>query len=352
MRPARPSVFPLASLAVLGLALPGTAAAQAQVLDIVNAGKPAPDVAVVVASEEGEEEVGRTDAAGQASFPLSILNMGKGTRVEVYVRQCAAGEVAVVLQAEDVAADPCAAEGAVAGEQCECEPAGSFIASSGPVTVDVATGTLVQSTGPGAAQQAAQAVAQRPSVASNTEDYFHVSIGMSAHYDVLTNLEEACGERVDATCETDAATPSVGLAVEASWGSTVYAGVSGLYSLPVQLAQTYPGGGTVAGDMSTWGLDVYGGVRRPVGPFWLRASAGWARLYNTIDMDGPAGSETRKHSGGRFRASASVSAPLSDGLNARIGYLFRSAFDGDADEAHSAQVAVFLTPAVFRKGLQ
>lgn len=146
-------------------------------LQVLDGGKPVPDVRVTVV-EDGERTTlpGATDAAG--SFDLSVLDFGKGARVEVWRRQCTDGRVELVL-ADEGTTGVCVEEGQQTGEDCSCEKVGLAILDGGGWVVDIGMPGA-----PGAIQ---------PIGAAGNAPPFAVGIGGGINF--FPNLEDVVGNQ-------------------------------------------------------------------------------------------------------------------------------------------------------------
>lgn len=188
---------PLAALAPIVAVVLSAATASGQDFDlrILDEGKPVEGATVVGVGDEGPVTIGSTDADGGLVFEgavLDVLDFGKGTTVEVWIKECEDGKVEYVLveQGED---DPCVDEDAEAGEGCGCRRLGTFVVGDGPVTVDAGRGTVTQ--GPAVEGPAIQEpTTEGPRIGLSRERF---SLGLGADYLYYDNWERVACDQPD-----------------------------------------------------------------------------------------------------------------------------------------------------------
>ena len=296
-------------------------------LSILNAGKtPSSPVTVSVVDDGRKVAVTRTDMSGDASIDFDMLNLGKGSPVEVkLVTRDGASEVILVPAGE--VSDDC--EDARRDDDDDCRTLGVvYWGETGMARIDVARGGSM-TTGP-------TAVATRP-VDTGIRMSDRSRIVVLGEFVNWTNLDDtACGTTGFDGCDADDS--GFGFAAAYETGSLLkekplYLGIGGSYK---SFGVTYDYGslGTNKVDVDVFGIDAYLGYRLPLGdratisPLW---DFSW--LFNMGDVETDFGtpvSESRDESGLRTGPGLDLDYGLGDRFFLRAGarYLF-----GDSDDA-------------------
>ncbi|MDX1624449.1 MAG: hypothetical protein R3199_10775 [Gemmatimonadota bacterium] len=259
--------------AVLFLAAP--AAGQEFVMEVLDDGKPVEDVTV----RDGDgDPVGTTDAGGRVAFDMSVLDLGKGDRVEVWLRRCTEeGTVEIVLIPQkslaegETGREACMDEDAGAGEDCECEEKGFFVVGDGPVIVDITTGRV--------------STVSRPLRRPQAEAYDRWRLDAGVELSYFANWEDvACSEQLgDGPCDTGPW--AYGFFGEIGYrhpGWPVGIGVDVAYGMNEDVERTFSGGSVVA---ETDFLALTPFVRLEPKP-WLDFVVGPQYVYNYTTIDG------------------------------------------------------------------
>lgn len=296
--------------------------AQEQVLNLLNNGKP-PSAPIPVSVVDGGQRraLTTTDAGGTARFDPGLLNLGKGTRIDVYVTRCVDGRIQVILVPSGEQ-DPCAEEEARAGEDCGCEHVGAFVLGDGPVWIDVGTGE-VSTGGP-------------PSQAPR------ITIGVKADAAFWPKLEDVCREGAG-SCDAASASAQIAGFVEAALirlqSLSLGLGVGGTYSKPSLRL------GEVEGDLEVLTLDLYGRASWWMGPVGLYGQLGTAYVTNEAEFDSAdsIGEEERTNTGWKFLGGAGIDWRALSSVGLRLNLTYVSGGSGDAD----TQVRVGLGGVLF-----
>lgn len=304
----------LAVLACIGT----TALATAQPtidMNIVNNGKPAADVTVSAIINGGKQVVATTGSSGRITLDTSLLNIGKGTEVAVWIKTCEDGEVEVILVPEGEEGG-CVEQGAEVGEGCGCRRAGIILWGEGPVTIDVGTGTVSQvTTGPSSAVSG-------------------LSLGASFDLRQMFNLEDVVGlvpGGSDASATSWA--PGFGLNLEYKLGRMFSLGLEGGYgSMDTELRLPE---GLQIGDLRYY---EFGGNLK-IGPpdvgqvIWPYVIFGLYRTWNKADFTLGNQTEYSLHKTRRDGLGAGFDYRVRPNLDLRVEGLYSSTFeDDDADE--------------------
>lgn len=321
----RPVALVLLSIGGLLLFHAPVEAQEQTVLIVLNNGKvPDAPVQVSVILNAGKQPVAETGADGRAAIDPSILNLGKGTRVTVYVSRCVDGEVEVILvpEGED---DPCVGEDTEAGDRCECERIGAFLWGDENVVIDIDTGTVTTGGGPAG-----------PGVPT-------VTLGFKADAAFWTELEDlVCGQPSLLDCRADDTSLLLHPFLEVRLGALpISLGVAGSYSR-LDFEQRFDRSSdpllpiSVDGEQDVWSLEGYGRLDWSVNG-WLSpyVLAGVAWVWNSAEFESafPAENliEERNENGARFRAGAGFDALLTDSFGLRFNGDYVSGGSGDAD---------------------
>lgn len=116
-------------------------------IELLDRGKPIPN-ATVSAVEVGDllsagKPVGTTGNDGKTRVEVTALNVPVGTRVEVWLRNCADGKTRVVLVPEG-SSSRCQGDQVGPEQSCECRRLGAFPWGPGRLVVDAGTGTVTR----------------------------------------------------------------------------------------------------------------------------------------------------------------------------------------------------------------
>ncbi|HUP19000.1 MAG TPA: hypothetical protein VM778_03500, partial [Gemmatimonadota bacterium] len=209
--------------AVLAL-LAGASGARAQFdLQVLDGGKPVPDVRVTVVREGARTTLpGATGADG--SFDLSVLDFGKGTRLDVWKRQCVDGRVELIL-AEEGTTGVCVDEGQRAGDDCSCEKIGVAIWDGSGWVVDIGIPG-----GPGAIQPIGAIVNHAPPLA----------FGFGGGFNIFPNLKDVVGDQPNlASSDVSSSAPFVEAALEHRVGRQFVVGTDFTYNFFDTFTQTF-----------------------------------------------------------------------------------------------------------------
>ncbi len=245
-------------VAVALLAAGPLAAQQSLVLDLVDRGKPLPDVTVrvrdgatrdVLAFANRGKPVGTTGAQGSLTIDPEEVEFADGARVEVWVAECVEGRVEVVLS-EAGGDDPCTAdvEEVEEGARCGCRRIGAFVWGARRVVVDVGARTV------------ATAPLTGPSDAGPTRGPTHL-LGIGVGISRFTNLEDAVSNQpglVDAELSSTRFTLPFFYELHPSADLPFAFGVGGSYTDVGEIRQTFDpaaGGPSLAMiDLTRWSV--------------------------------------------------------------------------------------------------
>ena len=304
------------SLAVLTLVL-FASQGRAQDLEILDRGKPVAEANVTL----GGQVVGTTNSSGTVSFNPNALNFTKGETVEVWVKDCEDGRVEIVL-AREGSDDPCAEEGAEAGERCGCRKIGAFIAGEGSVTIDIGDETVTQ-------EGAALAPGEDHSFAD-------LQIGAMFDYSWFYQLEDTvCGRPGVVSCDTDNGVPGIGGYLDYRFGRSNFGVSLEAHYASLDAESTTEDGGRTTFDVNSWQFQsalVYNVPLRPRFGWYIRS--GYALMYNDGDVSGDSESENRSETGSRWLAGTGFHWPIGENWCARTGFDLTTGFeseDGDAN---------------------
>lgn len=230
-------------LAVSLLVAAPAAGQESFVLELLDDGKP---VANVTVRDGTGRTVGSTDAGGTVAFDMSLLDFGKGERVEVWVKECEDGRVEVILVPAG-SDDPCVDEDAEAGERCGCRRIGAFPWGN-DVTIDIGTGSITSTppTPPGGAT---------PPVEVDGKDLF--AFGATVGFNYWPDFEDIAGDAPGATnVDGTTVSPSFGAFFEGGIpGTGLRVGIAGRYS-KLDIESTF-GSRTQTGELDYYALGPY-----------------------------------------------------------------------------------------------
>lgn len=301
-------------------------------LSILNAGKaPSAPIAVSVIEDGRKVGAGRTDSNGNASIDFDMLNLGKGTPVEVNL-VTRDGRQEVILVPPGEASDDC--EEARRDDDDDCRTLGVILwGQTTAARIDVSRGgSMVTGT-------AAAPVATTGGTASTDlwKGYSRPRFGVSATWSNFTNLEDTgCALAGVTSCEAD----DSGIGVKAFYefgspwpGKRGFLGLGGGYKTAT-VTQTYSSLGTNKVNLDIWSIDAYLGWRFHLGPrFELAPVFDFSWLFNSGDVTTDFGSElteSRSESGLRLGPGLDLDYRFAEHLGIRGG--FRYMF-GDSDDA-------------------
>lgn len=296
-------------------------------LSILNAGKaPSTPVAVSVVDDGRKVAATRTDTNGNASIDFDMLNLGKGTPVEVNL-VTRDGRQEVILVPPGEVSDDC--EEARRDEDDDCRSLGViFWGETGTARIDVARGGSMVT---GASATGAMASTDIWS------GYSRPRFGVSATWSSFSNLEDTgCAVAGATACDAD----DSGIGVKAFYefgslwpGKRGFLGLGGGYKTAT-VTQTYSSLGTNRVDLDIWSIDAYLGWRLSLGPrFELAPVFDLSWLFNSADVTTDFGSpvvESRSESGLRIGPGLDLDYRFAEHLGIRGG--FRYMF-GDSDDA-------------------
>ena len=301
-------------------------------LSILNAGKaPSTPVAVSIVEDGQKVAATRTDTNGNATVDFDMLNLGKGTPVEVkLVTRDGTPEVILVPPGE--VSNDC--EEARREEDDDCRTLGVILwGETVTARIDVARG------GSMVTGAAATSVATTGAMASTDlwKGYSRPRFGVSATWSNFTNLEDTgCAPAGVTSCDAD----DSGIGVKAFYefgslwsGKRVFLGLGGGYKTAT-VTQTYSSLGTNEVDLDIWSLGAYLGLRLPLSPrFEVAPVFDFSWYFNSGDVTTDFGSEiteSRSESGLRLGPGLDVDYRFAEHLGIRGG--FRYMF-GDSDDA-------------------
>ncbi|MEN8377021.1 MAG: hypothetical protein ABFS34_16475 [Gemmatimonadota bacterium] len=343
-------------IAAVALFAAAPLAAQAQptfVLEIVDRGKPLPDVPVSVreADPAGVAElaglgkpIGTTGSDGSLTIRNDAANLADGAPMEVWVLDCEDGDTRVIL-AEEGSGDPCA-DGA-AGEGCGCRRIGVFAWGTGRVVIDVGEGTVT--TAPGADDL----MPPMPGL-----DTTQVILGIGLGFSHLPNLEDAVRDQpglIDADVSSTGITLPASFEVIPPWDLPFTLGVGGAYSSVSEIRQVFDPAtnGLSMGTIDftrwlTWGQVAWyqALLKSPEGVdlVTLRAAFQALWMYNDLEIlsefsGGELAMEDRSESGFRTGVVAGVDLYVTPQLGFRVegGVLF-----GEGDDADTSYEGRFI----------
>lgn len=316
-------------LALLTIVLIAAGEAKAQILEILDRGKPVTGVDVSAILDEGKLVVATTGSTGQVAISTTATEFRDGDRVEVWVKRCEDGKVEVILVPEG-GDDPCVEEGAEAGEDCGCEKIGLFIWGGGRVTIDIGTGTVTQ-TGTG---ETAMTSVQDHSFAD-------LQIGLMFDYSSFYQWEDvACDQTGITSCAVDGGAPGIGAYVDYRVGKSPFGLSLEAHYAKLEVSQSFSGAGlpnTNTADVNSWQFQAAGVYNYGISPrtgWYLRG--GYAFMYDegkftSTSSTGPQ-TEDRSESGSRFVVGTGLHFPLGRNWCTRTGVDLTTGFDeGDAD---------------------
>lgn len=325
-------VWVLAAVGAFAIS-PAPATAQDSLdLSILNAGKaPSTPVAVSVIDDGRKVAVTRTDGNGNASIDFDMLNLGKGTPVQVNL-VTRDGRQEVVLVPPGEVSDDC--EEARRDDDDDCRTLGVILwGQTTAARIDVSRGGSMTT---GAA--ATSAVGASSAVSTDLwKGYSRPRFGVSATWSNFTNLEDTgCALAGVTACDVD----DSGIGVKAFYefgslwsGKRAFLGLGGGYKT-ASVTQTYSSLGTNKVDLDIWSLGAYLGWRFSLGPrFEVSPVFDFSWYFNSGDVTTDFGSEiteSRSESGLRLGPGLDLDYRFAEHLGIRGG--FRYMF-GDSDDA-------------------
>lgn len=260
-------------------------------------------------NEGKSETVGTTGSDGSTVLDMGLVDIVKGTPVEVVVRNCE-GERQIILvpRGETLPED----------EDCDDVVVGAFPwGETESVTVRITeTGGTLVTEGPG------------------PTGFGHlVSLGAKADLAYWTNLDEVVGAVPGlSSSEVDEQSLLVSAFGEVSVWGPITVGASFTYS-QYEFQQVSSSGAAVDGEVDVYGLGGYGSLRAPatwpVRPFGLvGVEQLWNDLTFTRGLDDPL---ERSENGPRLRFGGGLDFSLTNGLGFRTNVDYVSGGDQDAD---------------------
>jgi hypothetical protein len=283
----------------------------------------------------GTETESATNSAGQVSFPTDLLNIIKGTRVDVYKRVCRDGRVEILVTPEGQG-DACTAGEAQPGEQCSCEKIGSFIWGMGNVIIDIGTNTV---TGP---------------EETGMPGGWEVNVGGGGIYSYNDQLQDtACGSPARPGCEVD----------DKGFGGNVFFEVKPWRNFGIGVDVAYNSFETTETSEHSSGLSMetkvdteavaatpylfgYWNLAQTVSIF---STLGMGYLWNTgtvnsrIPSLGETIEEDRSENGVRLAVALGMELMIARRIGWRLAYGFRNGASNDADRQHQLRMALFVT---------
>lgn len=319
--------FAVVALAA-GLALAGEVRAQPDMeIEVADRGTSLSGIQISQFVDGIKSRKGATDASGRATIPDDQFDFADGETVSVWVRRCADGEVEIVLVAagED---DPCVEDDAAAGEDCGCERIGAFVWGSGPVRIDIGTGTVTQGAG--------QSRTGRPG---------NLTLGFGFDIRQMLNLEDVVGEAAGVTDHSATGwAPGFQLLAEYRIREVFTLGIEGAYST-METETNIPQG------LQTADLDYYelGGALQlslptdgPVRPYVVFALY---RTWNHADFTLDGLTDHRVHKTRRDGLGLGLDYRATPRVGFRFEGLYNTTFeDGDADEHVRWRLGFLYTP--------
>lgn len=301
----------LASVALIG----ATRESQAQPITVTNNGQPMAGAQVSAMINGIKNPLGTTDSTGQVTIDMNALNITKGTEVTVWIKTCDDGTVQVIMVpvGED---GECAQEGQQAGEDCGCRRAGTVIWGDGPITVDVGTSRVTQTTaGRGAAP---------------TRSSWVVEFGFDARQ--MLNLDDVLAE-VPGGSDESATSWAPGVQISTDWRFSKYAslGIEGAYSR-MDTELRFPQGVQTA-DLDYYELGANAKAYLPGGRFQPYVTVSLDRTWNHGDFELDGLSDHRVHKTRRAGIGAGFDSYFSSNWGIRLEGRYSTTFeDHDADE--------------------
>lgn len=315
--------------AALALLL-GAGAARAQFdLQVLDGGKPVPDVRVTVVQDGRRTPLsGATGADG--GFDLSALDLGKGTRVEVWARRCVDGQVELILAAEGTTG-VCVEEGQRAGEDCGCEKVGIAVFDGSGWVVDIGMPGA-----PGAIRPIGVAANNAPGLA----------FGFGGGVNFFPNLEDIVADQPGLTgTDVPASAPFVEVVLEYRILPQIVLGTDFTYNVFDTFTQSYvgiadgPSSSEIDYDVMSAGL--YGAWRpRPCfgGRLWPFLGFGGEWVWNSAmistfypGLSSPA-TEERDESGLQGTVRGGFDWSINDRSSLRLAGIYSRGESDSADE--------------------
>lgn len=311
------------------------AGAQTFDLSILNAGKPMPDVEIVLLASGGKTPLGTTGADGGIAAPVGPV--ARGTPMEVYAIECDGEVVVVIVPASERALleEECERRRAE-NPSCECRRIGAFLWGEGSV-IDLGRRVVRPPGRPGPGPFAGPPANAPP-----------VVVGLGGGIGLFPNLEDAVGDQ-PGLASTDA--PSSALTLRGLFEYTpsprlpLTLGLGGTYNRFGEFSQMFDpvagGPSTSAIDFRSWGLDGYA-LWRPAPHrddrlgFWF--GLGGEYVWNEADFvtgfDDPAGSfdGSRSESGWMGNARIGFDWFFDHRAGIRFGAAWSRGASGSADE--------------------
>lgn len=295
----------------------GTAQAQDFDIGIVNEGKAAEGVEVLLFVNSGKVDLGTTGQDGLVRVP-DRSDLAAGTPVDVYEIECD-GEVVIVIvgPGEQAALEEECERRRRENPNCTCRRIGGFLWGD-DVTIDVATGTVTQ--------------------AVTADDIGSTGIGnftLGVAFDLrqMYNLDDVAAQGDGATdASATGWAPGFQLSAEYRFGGMLSLGIDGAYSR-METEMTFPQG------RQTGDLDYYelGGSARlgppQQGPVWPYVVLALHRTWNHADFTLGGITDHRLHKTRRD----GLGLGLDYRATPRVGFRFEGLYsttleDDDADE--------------------
>lgn len=329
----------MVGLVASALVVAPAAGQETMVLELLDEGKPVSNAPV---RDETGRTVGTTGGNGEVAFDMSMLDFGKGERVQVWVKECEDGRVEVILAAAD-SDDPCADEDAGAGERCGCRKVGApFLWDGGRVVVDVGAGTVTH-----------VPAAPGGDFAGNTPPHL---IGLGGGLSYFSNLEDAVMDVPGLIgSDSDPLAPMFQgvYEVRPTTRLPLSIGAEFQYARLSEITQTFAGGPgepTMSMlDQDVFSMGLYGAYRPPPHfrnrtSFWPGVGVWW--VYNSAEIetmfegaDEPA-FEDRSESGLRAGLRFGVDHYFTHraGIRFDAGYTFGAGDDADTNLSAAAKL--------------
>jgi hypothetical protein len=296
------------------VALTGAAReSRAQPITVMDNNRPLAGAQVSAMINGIKTPLGTTNASGQITIDPNDLNITKGTTVTVWIKTCEDGTVQVIMVPAGEEGE-CTEEGAQAGERCGCRRAGVIVWGNGPVTVDIGTGTVTQTTAGGAAG-----------------NVFKFGAGLDIRY--MFNMEDVLNE-VPGGSNASATTwaPGFQLMGEYQIRNLFAIGIDAGFSR-METELTFPAG-VQTGDLDYYEAGVNAKLGIPTkGRVWPYVTLALHRTWNKADFEIDGLSDHRVHKTRRDGLGAGMDLRIRPDWDLRLEGLYSSTFeDHDSDE--------------------